>query len=232
VPESNPLYRAAGAVTDLRSRRLYGRPSPPATWPTRWPRAGIGCPIGRSRGCCARRDSACLRANAKVTEGRQHVDRDAQFGYLNAAVVEHLAIGALVVSVDTKKKELVGEFYNGGPQAQVAASRCSRRFGVRPRRSQSAAGLDSAEEHLDHEADDEQVEDHLRDDDHAGAWLVAVISPKPTVAKTVTVKYSESVRVRESTLKLSGLYCSIMKSVDQETGPPGIGHTTTFHRPG
>jgi hypothetical protein len=37
------------------------------------------------------------------------------------------------------------------------------------------------------------------------AWLVAVMSPKPTVAKTVTVKYSESVRVSESTLKLSGL---------------------------
>jgi hypothetical protein len=30
-----------------------------------------------------------LQANAKVTEGRQHVDRDAQFGYLNATVVEH-----------------------------------------------------------------------------------------------------------------------------------------------
>ena len=46
-----------------------------------------------------------LQANAKVTEGRQHADRDAQFGYLNAAVIEHLAAGAPVVSVDTKKKE-------------------------------------------------------------------------------------------------------------------------------
>ena len=55
-----------------------------------------------------------LQANAKVTEGRQHVDRDAQFGYLNAQVLEHLAAGAAVVSVDTKKKELVGEFHNGG----------------------------------------------------------------------------------------------------------------------
>jgi hypothetical protein len=44
-----------------------------------------------------------LQANAKVTEGRQHADRDAQFGYLNAAVVEHLAVGAPVLSVDTKK---------------------------------------------------------------------------------------------------------------------------------
>jgi hypothetical protein len=34
-----------------------------------------------------------LQATAKVTEGRQHVDRDAQFGYLNAAVIDHLAAG-------------------------------------------------------------------------------------------------------------------------------------------
>jgi len=63
-----------------------------------------------------------LQATAKVTEGRQHVDRDAQFGYLNAAVIDHLAAGAPVVSVDTKKKELVGEFHNGGREYQPATS--------------------------------------------------------------------------------------------------------------
>ena len=63
-----------------------------------------------------------LQANAKVTEGRQHIDRDAQFGYLNAAVIDHLAAGAPVVSVDTKKKELVGEFHNGGREYQPAKS--------------------------------------------------------------------------------------------------------------
>src|SRR5215213_1676942 len=63
-----------------------------------------------------------LQANAKVTEGRQHVDRDAQFGYLNAQVIEHLATGAPVLSVDTKKKELVGEFKNGGREYQPAKS--------------------------------------------------------------------------------------------------------------
>ena len=63
-----------------------------------------------------------LQANAKVGEGRQHVDRDAQFGYLNAAVVEHLAAGAAVVSVDTKKKELVGQFHNGGREYQPQGS--------------------------------------------------------------------------------------------------------------
>src|SRR6266536_6533999 len=48
-----------------------------------------------------------LQANAKVTEGRQHPDRDAQFEYVNAAAVAFLAAGDPVVSVDTKKRELV-----------------------------------------------------------------------------------------------------------------------------
>ena len=45
-----------------------------------------------------------LQGNAKVTEGRQHPDRDAQFGYLNDQVIAFLATGLPVVSVDTKKK--------------------------------------------------------------------------------------------------------------------------------
>jgi len=59
-----------------------------------------------------------LQANAKVNEGAQHPDRDAQFGYLNEQVKEHLEQGAPVVSVDTKKKELVGEFKNAGREWQ------------------------------------------------------------------------------------------------------------------
>ena len=61
-----------------------------------------------------------LQGNAKVVEGRQHEDRDAQFGYLNRCVGEHLDTGQPVVSVDTKKKELVGEFKNGGREYQPA----------------------------------------------------------------------------------------------------------------
>jgi hypothetical protein len=55
-----------------------------------------------------------LQANAKTTEGGQHMDRDAQFGYLNDQVGRHLAAGDAVISVDTKKKELVGAYKNGG----------------------------------------------------------------------------------------------------------------------
>ncbi len=55
-----------------------------------------------------------LQANAKTTEGGQHADRDAQFAYLNDQAEDHLATGDPVISVDTKKKELVGAYKNGG----------------------------------------------------------------------------------------------------------------------
>jgi len=55
-----------------------------------------------------------LQANRKTREGSQHPDRDAQFAHLNATAEAFLAVGDPVISVDTKKKELVGEFKNGG----------------------------------------------------------------------------------------------------------------------
>jgi DDE family transposase len=55
-----------------------------------------------------------LQGNVKTQEGKQNPDRDAQFRYLNEQVKTHQGNGQPVVSVDTKKKELVGEFKNGG----------------------------------------------------------------------------------------------------------------------
>jgi hypothetical protein len=55
-----------------------------------------------------------LQANAKTIEGGQHPDRDAQFCYLNDRVREHQDSGDPVISVDAKKKELVGTFKNAG----------------------------------------------------------------------------------------------------------------------
>ena len=55
-----------------------------------------------------------LQANAKVVEGRQHPDRDAQFEYVNAQAVAFLAAGDPVISIDAKKRELVGNFKNNG----------------------------------------------------------------------------------------------------------------------
>ena len=57
-----------------------------------------------------------LQANAKTLEGKQHPDRDAQFRYINGQVRDYQGSGDPVVSVDAKKKELVGEFGNAGRQ--------------------------------------------------------------------------------------------------------------------
>ncbi len=55
-----------------------------------------------------------LQGNRKTREGTSHPDRDAQFHYINAQVSRGLDGGQPVISVDTKKKELVGDFKNGG----------------------------------------------------------------------------------------------------------------------
>ena len=57
-----------------------------------------------------------LQANAKVTEGAQHPDRDGQFRYINTLAGEHLAAGQPVISIDCKKKENVGDYANGGAE--------------------------------------------------------------------------------------------------------------------
>ena len=61
-----------------------------------------------------REEGFSLQGNAKTVEGRRHPDRDAQFRYINEQVKAHQDAGDPVVSVDAKKKELVGEFKNGG----------------------------------------------------------------------------------------------------------------------
>ena len=59
-----------------------------------------------------------LQAPRKTVEGRQHPDRNAQFEYINAKARGCLADGVPVISVDTKKKELVGNFKNVGREWQ------------------------------------------------------------------------------------------------------------------
>jgi transposase len=55
-----------------------------------------------------------LQANRKTHEGSDHPDRDAQFELINDTAMAAIVAGEPVISVDTKKKELVGEFKNGG----------------------------------------------------------------------------------------------------------------------
>ena len=55
-----------------------------------------------------------LQSNRKTEEGSDHPDRDAQFRHINTAVKRCLARGTPVISVDTKKKELLGNCQNAG----------------------------------------------------------------------------------------------------------------------
>lgn len=57
-----------------------------------------------------------LQAQAKALEGEQHPNRDAQFHYLNEQVKWHQAEGDPVISVDTKKKKMIGQLPNPGRQ--------------------------------------------------------------------------------------------------------------------
>lgn len=61
-----------------------------------------------------------LQAPAKQIEGASHPDRNAQFEYLNAKVSAAVRAGEPVISVDTKKKELIGQYANGGREWEPA----------------------------------------------------------------------------------------------------------------
>jgi len=60
-----------------------------------------------------------LQANQKTLEGSQHADRDKQFEHINRKAQRYLKQGQPVISVDTKKKELVGDFKNAGREWQT-----------------------------------------------------------------------------------------------------------------
>jgi hypothetical protein len=63
-----------------------------------------------------------LQGNAKTVEGRQHPDRDAQFRYITTQVGAFQGAGDPVISVDAKKKELVGSFANNGAEWMPAGA--------------------------------------------------------------------------------------------------------------
>lgn len=104
-----------------------GDPASPLRWTTKSTRhlaatltAG-GHTVGADTvGNLLREAGFSLQGNVKTLEGKQHPDRDAQFRYLNDRAKEHQTDGQPVVSVDTKKKELVGEFRNAGREWRPA----------------------------------------------------------------------------------------------------------------
>jgi len=61
-----------------------------------------------------RQQGYSLQSNRKTHEGNGHVDRDEQFQHISERVDQQQQAGQPVISVDAKKRELIGEFYNGG----------------------------------------------------------------------------------------------------------------------
>jgi len=116
-------------LTALVDPATRGDPMSPLVWTTKSTRhladalTRSGHPVSdRTVARMLRGMGFSLQGNAKVVEGAQHADRDAQFAYLAAQVAKHLATGQPVISVDTKKKELVGNFCNGGKEYQPAGT--------------------------------------------------------------------------------------------------------------
>jgi Rhodopirellula transposase DDE domain len=98
-----------------------GDPESPLAWTTKSAKRLAGELAGQGHRCSPQtawrllhQEGFSTQANAKVTEGRRHPDRDAQFRYIAAQAKEHLAAGQPVISVDAKKKEEVGEYAQAG----------------------------------------------------------------------------------------------------------------------
>lgn len=70
-------------------------------------------------GSILREQGYSLQLNKKEKEGEQHIDRDAQFEFINNRVTSQIASGWAAISVDTKKKELVGNYRNGGREYHI-----------------------------------------------------------------------------------------------------------------
>jgi transposase len=119
LTESDPtLLRDLERLVDADSR---GDPGQPLRWTAKSVRhladglRALGHRVSfRTVARLLRQLGYSLQANAKTREGRQHPDRDGQFAHINATVTAAIAAGQPVISVDTKKKELVGDFKNGG----------------------------------------------------------------------------------------------------------------------
>lgn len=112
------LVAALLALVEPQER---GDPMSPLRWTTKSLRhlaeelTGQGHPVSAPTvGRMLRENGFSLQGTAKTLEGAQHPDRDAQFGYINEQVKGHQEAGDPVVSVDTKKKEQLGQLPAAG----------------------------------------------------------------------------------------------------------------------
>src|SRR6188472_2943673 len=122
------------ALNELVQSSIRGDPEAALLWVSKSQRhlsaslAERGFTAGQKLvGRLLRRLGFSLQANSKTREGASHPDRNAQFEHINAHVAAFQAAGQPAISVDTKKKELVGDFKNGGrelrPKRQPEAVR-------------------------------------------------------------------------------------------------------------
>ena len=122
--ETDPeLLEALEELEALMEPLTRGDPESPLRWTCKSTRrlaeelTGQQHPVGpRTVAALLHEAGYSLQANRKTTEGKQHPDRDAQFGHINAQVRSFHRQRQPVISVDTKKKELVGDFKNGGKE--------------------------------------------------------------------------------------------------------------------
>jgi hypothetical protein len=115
------------ALDELVDPDTRGDPESPLRWTCKSTRqladalAGQGFQVSDDTvGRLLKQQRYTLQRTLKTEEGAQHPDRDAQFRYVNEQAKQHLAAGQPVVSVDTKKKELVGRYANGGREWRPA----------------------------------------------------------------------------------------------------------------
>lgn len=125
VTETDPGLVAALLALVEPTRR--GDPESELSWTTLSTRnlaaelTAAGHPVGPDTVARLLREQGfSLQGNSKTIEGSNHPDRDQQFSYLNEQAREHLTAGDPVISVDTKKKELVGQYKNGGREWRPA----------------------------------------------------------------------------------------------------------------
>jgi hypothetical protein len=119
LTETDPALLAA--LEDLIEPMTRGDPESPLRWTCKSTRR-LAEELTRQKHPVSPRTVAMLlheaeyslQGNRKTREGASHPDRDAQFEYINASVRRFQSRGQPAVSVDTKKKELVGDFKNGG----------------------------------------------------------------------------------------------------------------------
>jgi hypothetical protein len=111
------------ALLGLAEEATRGDPVAAVTWCSRSLRELEAQVTGRGFSCkkdaiarILRAEGYSLQGMSRVLEGRQHPDRDAQFRHVNARIAEFRAAGDPVVSVDAKKKELIGPYGRPGRQ--------------------------------------------------------------------------------------------------------------------